>query len=147
MLALKKPGKPDYSFPSAWQLIVLSNGLAHLFNACITNMVVTICEKLHLLSNHHFKARPGHTTTDSIHLLIKTVKDSWRKNQVSSTLFLEIKGTFPSIDINRFIHNMRKLSFLVEFTNWFLRWLTDRQTSLFFDDYQTLAFIVGNGLY
>ena len=41
---------------------------------------------------------------------------------------------------------MRKLGFLVEFTNWFLRQLTDRKTSLFFDNYQTLAFIVENGL-
>ena len=109
-------------------------------------MVVTICEKLHLLPNHHFGARPGRTTTDSVHLLVKTVKDSWRKNQVSSTLFLDVKGTFPSVDINRLIHNMRKLGFPVEFTNWFLRRLTDRKTSLFFDDYQTLAFIVGNSL-
>ena len=53
-LALKKPGKPNYSSPSAWQPIVLSNRLACLLNACITDMVVTICKKLHLLPNHHF---------------------------------------------------------------------------------------------
>ena len=74
------------------------------------------------------------------------VKDSWRKNQVSFALFLDVKGAFPSVDINRLIHNMRELGFLVEFTNWFLRRLTDRQTCLFFDDYQTLSFIVENGL-
>ena len=145
-LALKKPGKPNYSSLSVWWLIFLSNRLACLLNACITGMVVTICEKLHLLPDHHFRARPGCTITDSVHLLVKTVKDSWRKNQVSSALFLDVKSAFPSIDINGLIHNMRKLGFLVEFTNWFLRWLTGRQTSLFFDDYQTLAFVVGNGL-
>ena len=109
-------------------------------------MVVTTCKRLQLLPNHHFGARPGHTTTDSVHLLVKMVKGSWRKSQVSSALFLGVKGTFPSIDINRLIHNMRKLGFLVEFTKWFLRQLTDRQTCLIFDDYQTLSFIIGNGL-
>ena len=145
-LALKKPGKPDYSSLSAWWPIILSNRLAHLLNSCIADMVVMTCERLWILPDHHFGARPGCTTTDSVHLLVKTVKDSWRKSQVSSALFLDVKGAFPSVDINRLIHNIRKLGFPVEFTKWFLRWLTDRQTCLFFDNYQTLSFIIGNGL-
>jgi len=36
------------------------------------------------------------------------VKDAWQKGLVASTLFLDIKGAFPSVDIDRLIHNMRK---------------------------------------
>lgn len=75
-IVLKKPGKPDYSLPAAWRLIVLLNGLACLPNACVVDLVTTANEKLNILLNNHFGARPGHTTMDLIHLLVKTVKDA-----------------------------------------------------------------------
>ena len=98
-LVLKKPSKPDYTVPSAWHPIVLSDGLAWLLNACQALNIVTMCKKLQVLPANHFGARPGQTTTNSIHLLTKTVKDAWKKNQVASALFLNVKGTFPSVDI------------------------------------------------
>jgi len=117
-LILKKPGKPDYTSPSAWRPIVLSDGMARLLNSCQMEDIVTMCEKYDILPANHFGARPGHTTTDSIHMLTKTVKDAWRKGQVVSTLFLDVKEAFPSVDINRLIHNMKKRGIPEEYTEW-----------------------------
>jgi hypothetical protein len=144
-LILKKPGKPDYTSPSAWHPIVLSDGMACLLNSCQTDDIVTMCEKHEILPANHFGARPGRTTTDSIHLLTKTVKDAWRKGQVVSTLFLDVKGAFPSVDVNRLIHNMRKRGIPQEYTEWMKRRLENRHTTLSFDDYQTTTFAVLNG--
>ena len=145
-LILKKPGKPDYTIPSAWRPIVLSDGLARLLNSCQAEEMITMCEKHNILPANHFGARPGRTTTDSIHLLTKTVKDAWRKGQVASTLFLDVKSAFPSVDIDRLIHNMRRRGIPKEHTEWIKRRLNNRRTTLAFDDYQTEAFIVLNGL-
>jgi len=76
-LIMKKPRKPDYTVPSAWCPIVLSDGMAHLLNSCQMEEIVTMCETHNILPANHFGARPGHTTTDSIHMLTKTVKDAW----------------------------------------------------------------------
>ena len=146
MLILKKPGKPDYTSPSAWRPIVLSDGIARLLNSCQTNTIVVMCENLNILPEDHYGARPGRTTTDSIHMLTKTVKDAWRKRQVASCLFLDVKGAFPSVDINRLIHNMRKRGIPQEYTNWMRRRLANRKTTLVFDDHVTTAFAVENGL-
>ena len=145
-LILKKPGKPDYTSPNAWRPIVLSDGLARLLNSCQVEDIVNMCEKHNILPANHFGARPGRTTTDSIHMLTKTVKDAWRKGQVASALFLDVKGAFPSVDIDRLIHNMRKRGVPQEYTEWMKRRLGNRRTTLAFDDYQTAAFIVANGL-
>jgi len=51
-------------------------------------------------------------------MLMKTVKDAWCKGQVASTLFLDIKGALPSIDIDRLIHNMRKRGVPQEYMEW-----------------------------
>jgi ribonuclease HI len=145
-LILKKPGKPDYTTPSAWRPIVLSDGIARLLNSCQTKIMVTMCETLNILPPDHYGARPGRTTTDSIHMLTKIVKDSWRKGQVASSLFLDVKGAFPSVDINRLIHNMRKRGIPQEYTTWLKRRLDNRKTTLIFDDHETNTFAVDNGL-
>ena len=120
-LGLKKPGKSDYTVSSAWCPIVLLDGLARLLNSCQAEEMITRCEKHNILPANHFRARPGHTTTDSIHLLIKMVKDTWRKGQVVSTIFLDVKSAFPSIDISCLIHNMRKCGIPKEHTQWIKR--------------------------
>jgi hypothetical protein len=100
MLVMKKPGKLDYTNPAAWRPIVLSDGLARLLNSCQTNDIITMCEQHNIIPPNHFGERPGRTTTDSIHLLTKTVKDAWRKGLVASTPFLDVKSAFPSVDTN-----------------------------------------------
>jgi ribonuclease HI len=145
-LILKKPAKTDYSSPSAWRPIVLSNGLARLLNMCLASDMVTMCETHGILPPNHFGARPGRTTTDSIHLLIKTVKDAWRNKAVASALFLDVKGAFPSVNIDKLIHNMRKRGIPKEYTDWLKKRLGARKTILLFDDFQTDLFQVLNGL-
>jgi hypothetical protein len=80
--------------------------------------MVSMCEAHNILPSGHYGARPGRTTTDSIHMLTKTVKDAWRKGQVVSSLFLDVKAAFPSVDINRLFHNMRKRGIPKEYTEW-----------------------------
>jgi Reverse transcriptase (RNA-dependent DNA polymerase) len=145
-LILKKPGKPDYTAPSAWRPIVLSNGMAQLLNSCHTSDMVSMCETHQVLPPNHYSARPGRTTTDSIHMLTKTVKDAWRQGKVISSLFLDFKAAFPSVDINRLIHNMRKRGIPIEYTTWMKRRLENRRTTLLFDDHETQPFAVENGL-
>lgn len=99
-LVLKKPGKLDYMNTSAWQPIVLSDGLARLLNSCQTDNIVNMCKQHNIIPTNHFGARPGRTTTDAIYLLTKAVKDAWRKGLVTSTLFLDIKGASPSVDMD-----------------------------------------------
>ena len=107
MLILKKLGKPDYTNPAAWRPIILSDGLARLLNACHAEDLVNMCKRHDILPANHFGAKPGQTTMDSVHLFTKTVKDAWRKGLVASTLFLDVKGAFLSVNTNRLVHNMR----------------------------------------
>ncbi|KAF8998016.1 hypothetical protein BDQ17DRAFT_1181457, partial [Cyathus striatus] len=53
-LVLRKPGKSDYSVPSTWHPIVLSNGLAQLLNSCIEDVLTTMCEWCNILPANHF---------------------------------------------------------------------------------------------
>jgi hypothetical protein len=87
--------------------VVLSDGHARLLNKCKTEDLVSNCEHLGILPHNHFGGRPGRSTTDSVHLLVPMVKDAWRKGLVVLVLFLDVKGMFPSVDIERLVHNLR----------------------------------------
>jgi hypothetical protein len=63
-----------------------------------------------------------------------------------STLFLDVESAFPSVDINRLIHNMRKRGILKEYMEWIKRQLEHRHTTLSFNNYQMELFIVLNSL-
>jgi len=39
--------------------------------------------------------------------MMKFIKDTWRKKEVVSMIFLNIKSTFPSVVLNHLIHTMR----------------------------------------
>lgn len=145
-LVLRKPGKADYTLPGAWRPIVLSNGFARLLNSCLTEDIVSHCETLGLLPNNHFGARPGRTTTDSLHLLVRTIKDAWRRRQVVSVLFLDVKGAFPSVSVERLLDDMRWLGVPQEITEWLRRRLAQRTTTLHFDGFCSAIFGVDNGL-
>ena len=97
---LKKPGKPDYTSTSTWRLIVLSNGYARLLNSCKTEGLVIMCEKTSILPMNHFGGKPGRATTDLIHLVVKLVKDAWRRGDIASLLCLDVKAAFPSTAVD-----------------------------------------------
>ena len=105
-----------------------------------------MCKKLNILLANHFSTRLGRTTADSIHLLTKTVKDAWRKNQVASALFLDVKipirvllgyTPFPHIVSESLDIYARERS---------CRQSDNRKTRLVFDGFQLDLFTVDNGL-
>src|SRR6266536_5717226 len=96
-----------------------------------------ILEKHRLLPPNHFGGRPGRTTTDTIHLLVKFVQDAWRAGEVVSALFLDVKGAFPSVDINLLTVEMRKRGIPEEYTDWIKEKLSGRKTSICFDDFRS----------
>jgi ribonuclease HI len=143
---IRKPGKTDYTVPGAWRPVVLSDGYARLLNKCKTEDVVSNCERKGILPANHFGGRPGRSTTDSVHLLIQMVKDAWRKGLVVSVLFLDVKGAFPSVDIKRLVHNLRARGVPREHTEWMMRRLEGRQTTLTFDDFRSTMLAIDSGI-
>jgi Reverse transcriptase (RNA-dependent DNA polymerase)/Endonuclease-reverse transcriptase len=105
---LRKPGKPDYAAPGAYRPIALIRTISKILSSCVADELMQLSEQHHLLPANHFGCRAGRTTSDSLHYVTKTAKDAMHKGKVTSALFLDIKGAFPSINLDRLIHDMRK---------------------------------------
>lgn len=93
----------------------------------------------------HFGGRPRRTTTDSLHLLTRTIKDSWRKHEVVSVLYLDTAGAFPNAVPETLYRNLRKQRVPEGYIRFVRNMLTGRTTHIRFDDYQSDRFPVNNG--
>lgn len=72
-VVLRKLGKPDYMIPKAYRPITLLDTMVQLLLACVVEDVNYMAEKHQMLPSRHFGGRPGRTTTDSLHFLVKWV--------------------------------------------------------------------------
>ncbi len=78
--------------------------------------------------------------------MVASIKDAWRQGDVVTVLFLDVKGAFPSVDVDMLIHEMLMMGIPVQYMDWLCRRLEGRKTVLTFDDFKSLVFEVTNGL-
>jgi hypothetical protein len=75
-VVLRKPEKPCYDIPKAYRPITLLNMMWKVLTAVVTEQLTYVTEKHSLLPENHFRGRPGHTTTDTMHLLMHKIKSA-----------------------------------------------------------------------
>ena len=124
----------------------MTNGYVRLLNSCKTEDLVIMCEKTSILPLNHFRERPGRATTDSIHLVVKLVKDTWRKGEVASLLCLDMKAVFPSAVVDILLQEMMSCRIPRGHVEWFRRWLEGRKMVLLFKDYRSEMFDINEGI-
>jgi len=146
MIVVRKPSKPDYTKLGAYHPIALINTIAKTLSACITEDVTDMAELCQLLPANHFGCCPGRTTTNSLHYVTKLTKDAWRKGEVVSTLFLDIKGMFPSVILNQLIHDMRTQGVPTQYTDWIYQKVAGRRTSITFNRHTSEPRTLSRGL-
>ena len=143
---LRKPGKPHYDVPKAYQPITLLNTIAKLLTSVVAEELSILVKTHQLLPATHFGGQPSRTTTDSLHLLTDTVKAAWQKKQVVLALFLDVEGAFPNAVTHRLLHNMKKRHVPAAYVAFVSNLLTGRRTHLKFDDYTSDWFDLDNGI-
>lgn len=134
-ITLRKPGKPDYTIPKAYRPIALEDTMGKVAESVLATRLAALAEQFQLLPGTHFGGRPGRTTTDAILYLTQRVKDTWRGNGVLSVLFMDISAAFPSVSHARLIHNLKKRNVPAPLVQWIASFLSDRTTTLSFDDF------------
>jgi len=74
------------------------------------------------------------------------VKDAWRRKEVVSALFLDIKSTFPSVVLEWQAHDMRKRGVPRQYTDWIVPKVSGHHTTLKFNGFKSELFLLSKGL-
>jgi ribonuclease HI len=145
-IVLRKPGRTDYTAVKSYRPIVLLKTLAKPLSIAVAENLGYILEKHELLPPHHFGGRPGRTTTDAIHIVVKYIHDAWRAGKVVSALFLDVKGAFPSVNVPLLLQELRKKGIPKQYTDWLKEKFTGRATNICFDDFRSCLHSIEAGL-
>ena len=94
--------------------------LAKPLSGCVAEALSFQAKKHNLLPKTSFRGWPGRNTTDALHLMAKFIFDQLRKGNIVSALFLNVKGAFPSVEVQKLIHNMGMKGIPPEYINWIL---------------------------
>jgi len=78
---LRKTAKPDYTVLGVHHPITLLNTIPKVLVACVATDLVQLSEIHALLLSNHFGCCPGRTTLDSLHFMVKSIKDAWCKKK------------------------------------------------------------------
>ena len=79
-VALRKPGKADYSDPSAYRPIALLNTLGKALEAIVATRISRLAEKHSLLPDTQYGARPRRSIDDALINVQEQIRAIWTRN-------------------------------------------------------------------
>jgi ribonuclease HI len=134
-VALRKPGKDDYTQPKSYRPIALLNTLGKALEAIIANRLTYLADTYHLLPSRHTGGRKLASTDHAIHLLLQRIHEAWADGQVASLLLLDVSGAFDNVSRERLLHNLRKRRINQTLVRWIDSFLSDRTSTLKLQEY------------
>lgn len=146
-IALKKPGKPDYQIPKAWRPIALLEVVSKVIEAVIGSHLRRLAEEHGLLPDRQMGARKGRSTETALALLLSQIRAAWEApGAVATVLSLDMLGAFDRVIRERLIHVLRSKIIPRSIYGWVNSFMTDRRTTLAFDDQETKGFGLPGGV-
>ena len=84
---------------------------------------------------------------DLLHYVTKYVKDAWRKNEVVSALYLDVKSAFPSLMLEHLLHDMRRQGTPSAYIYWIRHKMEGHTMMLVFDGFISELITLNRGIY
>ena len=134
-----------YNIAKSYHPIGLLNTISKLFSTLVATDLSFITDKHNFLPPTQFSGRPGHCTTDAMHLVTSKFKDAWRASKVASAIFLDIQATFPNTVKECLLHNMKSCWVPTCYIHLFNNMLSNHSTCLCFDNYISNPILIHNG--
>lgn len=146
-VAIRKPGKDDYTLPKAWRPIALLSTVGKVIEAITAAHIRRLAEKHSMLPAQQMGARPNRSTETALDLIVNQVHTIWQTgNNVASLLSLDITGAFDRVVRKRLTHVLRAKGIPKELALWVEAFMTDRTTTLVLSDTETDEFPVPAGI-
>jgi len=146
VVALRKPGKPDYSNPRAYWLITLLECLGKVLKKIVACWLTYLAGKHSLVPANQFGGRSNSSMVDALLSFTNGVQCAWNHKLVTSTLTFDIKGYFDFINHNRLLSELRRKCIPLAYVRWVASFLSDREAAICIDGKRGTMSHVENGI-
>lgn len=136
-IALRKPGKSNYSTAASYRPIALLNTLSKLLEFMLAKRISYLAETHKLLPRTHLGARRAVSSEHALHYLVERIYAAWNKGKVATTLLLDVSGAFDNVSRPRLLHNLRSKRIDERIVRWIESFLSNRTTILKTKEHET----------
>lgn len=132
-VALRKPGKEDYTQVKSYRPVALLNTLGKILEKIIARRLSALAEWYSLLPPTHMGGRKGISTDHALHWLMEKINIELNGKVyrgVVLILSLDVSGAFDNVSHTRLLHNLRKRRIDPRVVSWIASFLTERRTTI-----------------
>jgi ribonuclease HI len=141
-----KPGKDDYSSPSAFRPIQLLEVLGKILDKIMARRIQYIVAKNDIVPSNQFGGRILSSTIDAGLALTQEIHDAWDKGLKVSVLQFDISGYFNFVNHKGLIERLQHFGFDDTTIKFIESFLSGRTTSFVFGDYKSDPHNISNGI-
>ena len=139
IIVLRKPGKPNYTEPGAYQPISLLNTLGKILEAVMAWRLSYWAEAYKLLPDTQFGGRPGHNTKQALLTLANKINQAWLQLKVITLIAFDLKGAFNGVNKTSLDTCLQAKGIPTIARCWICSFMENQYTSICFDNFQTEA--------
>jgi len=130
LVAIRKPGKPDYTVPKAYRPISLLSTLSKGLESILAKRLAHMAESLQLLPATHFGGRPRRSCEMAINLLVARVSEAWRAGRVLSLITFDVQGAFNGVHPQVLARRLSERGIPHQLVRWIVQFVTGRRASI-----------------
>ena len=148
IIPIHKMEKP-LDFPASFRSISLTSCVSKLFERIILSRLLFFLESNSILSPRQAGFHPGRSTLDQILFLSQSISDGFNKPRPGSRTILstiDISKAFDSVWHPTLFHKLISAGLLPCFARWTQSFLSDRRTSVVFQNHKSRSFRVRRGV-
>lgn len=107
IIMIPKPGKPPNEVKS-YRPISLLPIISKLFEILIQKRLQVYIKRFNVIPSHQFGFRKAHSTIDQIHRITNEIERVFERNEVCSTVFLDVAQAFDKVWHKGLIYKLNK---------------------------------------
>ena len=129
-VVLDKPGKPSYDSPSSFRIIVLLQTISKIQDRMVASRLSAIARYVDLFPPNQCGSLPSLSSFDACTALTYTLRTLQRPAIKVSSLFLDIKGCFDTVEADILCSSLRSKGVNHYLISWVRSFLTGRSCRL-----------------
>jgi hypothetical protein len=135
IIVLRKPGKPDYAAPGAYQPISLLNTLGKILEAVMARRLLFWAKTWKLLPNTQFRGRPGCNTEQALLILLNEINQAWLWSKVITLVAFDLKGAFNGVNKLSLDACLRAKGIPIIARRWIYSFMENRHANICFNNF------------
>jgi ribonuclease HI len=126
IVALRKPGKRDYTAPKAYRPISLLPTISKILETIVARRLSYLAEQYHLLPDNHLGGRPRRSAEQAVDVLIDRIHEAWRGRRVLSLVTFDVQGAFNGVHPEVLCKRLQERHIPTQLVNWIRNFCSER---------------------